>query len=266
MTEDSPEDGRGQAQEKKYYQIGSLEKGVRILETIVEHGELTVTKAAALLGINRASAHRFIITLRDMGYLQKNKHNNYEATFKLLEMGMRQADNFEIRRLAKPMMKDLAARFGETVNLGVLDRDLIVYLDKVESRELLRMDSGVGTTCPAYASALGKAILAFLPEDTLKSYYARVNMRPFTAKSIVEAGKLEEELASVRRSGYAIDNEELALGLYCMGAPIFDFSGYPAYALSVSGPAMRVKAEKEIPEQLLACAAELSRTLGYKGK
>ncbi len=106
-------------EEKKYYQIGSLEKGLKILELIIEHGELTVTKASTLLGINRASAHRFIATLRDMGYVRKNQHNSYEATFKLLEQGMRQANKFAIRRLAKPTMRDLAAKYDETVNLGL---------------------------------------------------------------------------------------------------------------------------------------------------
>ncbi|MDR1921454.1 MAG: helix-turn-helix domain-containing protein, partial [Candidatus Adiutrix sp.] len=75
-------------EEKKYYHISSLEKGLKILEAIIEHGELTITHAAVILGINRASAHRFITTLRDAGYVRKNQHNNYEATFKLLELGV----------------------------------------------------------------------------------------------------------------------------------------------------------------------------------
>ena len=252
-------------EEKKYYQIGSLEKGLKILEAIIEHGELTVTKAAGILDINRASAHRFIATLRDMGYVRKNNHNNYEATFKLLEMGMKQADKFEIRRMAKPVMRDLAVKFDETVNLGLLDNCRVVYLDKVESRELLRMDSGIGTTCVAHASALGKAMLAFLSDEEQESYIETMNPVGGTPHTITDQARMVKEMTKIRRQGYAVDNEELALDLYCIAAPIFDFNGYPSYAMSVSGPARRIKAMKEIPQYLMAATETLSRQLGFRG-
>ena len=252
-------------EEKKYYQIGSLEKGIKILETIIEHGELTVTQAANQLDINRASAHRFITTLRDLGYVRKNQHGSYEATFKMLEMGMKQADKFEIRRLAKPTMRDLAAEFDETVNLGLLDNGQVVYLDKVESRELLRMDSGVGTTCHPYATALGKAMIAFLPEDERQSLITEVELRPITVNTITEPGRLDKELAKIRKNGYAVDNEELALDLYCIAAPIFDFNGYPSYAMSISGPTRRIKALKNIPQRLMETTRFLSKQLGFRG-
>ncbi len=252
--------------ERKYYQIGSLEKGLKIMEAIVEQGELTVTKAAQRLDINRASAHRFITTLRDMGYVRKNHHNNYEATFKLLELGMKQANSFEIRQMAKPYMRELSAMFDETVNLGILDRDNIIYLDKVESRELLRMDSGIGTYCPAYITALGKAILAFLPEEEQRAYLARIGvMEATTPNTITSVEKLEKALIKIKKNGYSVDNEELALGLYCVGAPIFDFNGHPVYALSVSGPVARIKPMKALPSAIVECAAKLSRQLGFRG-
>ena len=251
--------------EKKYYQIGSLEKGMKILEAIIDHGELTVTQAANFLEINRASAHRFITTLRDLGYVRKNQHNNYEATFKMLEMGMKQADKFEVRRMAKPAMRDLAAEFDETVNLGVLDNGQVVYLDKVESRELLRMDSGVGTASSPCATALGKAMLAFLPEDEKSTLLNGTELVPITPNTIVDIGRLEKELSKIKRQGYAVDNEELAMDLYCIGAPIFNFNGYPAYAMSLSGPTRRMKSLKEIPQRLLEATRLLSKQLGFRG-
>lgn len=253
-------------EEKKYYQIGSLEKGIKILEAIIDNGELTVTQAANVLKINRASAHRFITTLRDLGYVRKNQHNNYEATFKMLEMGMKQADKFEIRRIAKPVMRDLAAEFDETVNLGVLDQGQVVYLDKVESRELLRMDSGVGTTCNPFATALGKAMTAFLPEDEKNIILANTDLPQITPHTITDKNRLDKELLKIRRQGYAVDNEELALDLYCIGAPIFDFNGYPSYAMSLSGPARRMKSLKDIPQKLLEATKILSKQLGFRGK
>ena len=260
--------GTDMEEDKKYYQIGSLEKGVKILEAIIENGELTVSGTAALMGMNRASAHRFINTLKDLGYVRKNQHNKYEATFKMLEYGMKQADNFEIRRLAKPYLRKISSTFEETVNLGILDRDKIVYLDKVESLELLRMDTGVGTSCQAYVSALGKAILAFLPDEELKTYLDGLVMaEALTPNTITTIEKLEKNLAKVRRLGYAVDNEELSTGLFCVGVPVFDFNGYPTYAISVSGLVARVKKLKkqnQLSEKLIECAAKLSRQLGHR--
>jgi DNA-binding IclR family transcriptional regulator len=252
-------------EDKKYYQISSLEKGIKILEAIVEHGELTVTEAANHLEINRASAHRFITTLRDLGYVRRNAHGQYEATFKLLGLGMAQADKFEIRRLAKPLMRDLAAEFDETVNLGILDHGQVIYLDKVESRELLRMDSGVGTICPPYATALGKAMLAFMPAKDQEEILSKVTFEPMTPNTITSVAKLQKEFTKIRAQGYAIDNEELAMHLYCIGAPIFDLKGFPTYALSLSGPIQRIKSLKGIPEKLLKATQQLSSQLSFKG-
>lgn len=245
-------------EEKKYYQIGSLEKGLRILEAIVAHGGLTVTEAANSLSINRASAHRFITTLRDMGYVRKNRHNIYEATFKLLELGTTQANKFEIRQIAKPVMRDLAAEFDETVNLGVLDDGQVFYLDKVESRGILRMDSGIGTASSPYLTALGKAMIAFLPEEERLAYVEK-------AAGHVDQVRFGAELAKIKKNGYAVDNEELSVGLYCIGAPVLDFNGYPAYAISVSGPVRQMKAGREIPGRLLSATHSLSKQLGYGG-
>ncbi|MDR1921869.1 MAG: IclR family transcriptional regulator, partial [Candidatus Adiutrix sp.] len=151
------------------------------------------------------------------------------------------------------------------VNLGILDRDKIIYLDKVESQELLRMDSGVGTSCQAYITALGKAILAFLPEGDLDAYFERlVMLDAMTPNTITNVEKLRKALARVRKNGYAVDNEELAAGLYCVGAPILDFNAYPAYALSVSGPSGRIKPLKNLPGKIIECAAKLSRQLGCR--
>jgi DNA-binding IclR family transcriptional regulator len=251
-------------EDKKYYQISSLEKGLKILEAIVDNGQMTVTKAGQLLGINRASAHRFIATLRDLGYVRRNPNGDYEATFKLLELGMIQADKFEIRRLAKPAMRDLASEFDETVNLGILDNHQVVYLDKVESRELLRMDSGVGTTSPPYATGLGKAMAAFLPPKDYAELVSCCSFDAMTPNTITSAEEFDKEMKTIRRKGYAIDNEELARHLYCIAAPIFDYNGYPSYAMSVSGPASRIKTMKDIPVRLLDATRKLTRQLNPK--
>jgi DNA-binding IclR family transcriptional regulator len=249
---------------KKYFHINSLEKGLRVLELLAEKQELTVTKVAEALGINRAGSHRFLATLRELGYVRKNEDSRYQLTFKILELGMKFANRFEVRRVARPFMQELCEMFNETVNLGFWDGEIVVHLDRVESREILRMELGLGSRAPAYCTGLGKAVLAHLPEEERKRFLKGIKLVGYTPNTITERKKLLQELESVREKGYAMDNEELAMGLRCIAAPVFDYTGFPRYAISIAGPASRMtdpitrKMEKEVRR---VCSS-LSKALG----
>lgn len=253
---------------KKYFQIGSLEKGLRALELLVEKEELSVSQVAVEMGINRSASHRFLATLRELGYAEKNAEGRYQATFKLFELGMKVANRFEIRRLARPYLRELAATYNETVNLGYLEGNRVVHLDKVESREILRMDPGIGTSAPAYCTGLGKAILAFLPPEELNIYLDEVTLTPLTPHTITSKTQLQVELQQIREDGFAVDNEELSLWLRCVAAPITAYGDYPLYAISVSGPTSRMTDEAigRIANDLRRLCAQLSTGLGRSAK
>lgn len=249
---------------KKYYQIGSLEKGLRVLELLIDKEELTVSQVAASLDINRSASHRFLATLREAGYVEKNPESHYHATFKIFELGMRVADRFEIRRLARPYLRELAAVYNETVNLGYWDGQRIIHLDKVDSREILRMDPGIGTPAPAHCTGLGKAILAYLPEDELEVYLSTAPLDALTPHTIVSKPELKEDLRQIRQRGFAIDNEELSLWLRCVASPIMGYSDYPLFAISVSGPTTRMTdaAVERIAADVKRLCSQLSLQLG----
>lgn len=249
---------------EKYYFISSLAKGLRILELLAEHGDLTVSQVAAHLETNRAGSHRFISTLRDLGYVEKNREGRITLSYKVLELGMKKLDRFEIHQVSRPFMQELALASKETINLGHWDSGAIVHLDKINSTEILRIDLGIGALAPAYCTGLGKAILAFLPEVELENYLQSVNFVTFTDHTIATPQHLKEEIEKTRRRGYAIDDEELSLGLKCISAPVFDYAGRPSYALSVSGPKHRMSDEKiqNIQEKLLSVCHRLSRQIG----
>lgn len=249
---------------KKYFVIGSLEKGVRIIELLADHDSLSVSEAAGHLDINRSAAHRFLATLRELGWAEKNNEGKYRLTFRILEQGMKVADRFEIRRMARPFMQRLAGLTDETVNLGYWDGNGIVHLDKIDSQNILRMDSRIGSHAPAYCTALGKAILAFLPQDDLASYMASAEFEAVGPNTITSREGLAAELAKIRKKGTAVDDEEMAPGLRCVAAPVFDYTDHPRYALSVSGPAMRMKRSliAGIEGDLKTACAELSGLLG----
>jgi len=249
---------------EKYYFVSSLAKGLRILELLAGSGEMSAARVAGHLNTSRAASHRFLTTLRDLGYVEKTEGGRFRLTFKVLELGMRKLEGFEIRHIAHPYMQEVAVDFGETVNLGHWDGRAIVHLDKINSTEILRLDVGLGAVAPAYCTGLGKAVLAFLPGQEFDNYVNTVRMVAMSPKTITDPDLLRDEIERIRERGYAVDNEELSLGLRCVGVPIFDYTGRPAYAMSVSAPALRMSAEKieAIQTKLRSLCRQISHQIG----
>lgn len=249
---------------EKYYFVASLAKGLRVLELLAVNGDMSVSRMAACLDTSRAASHRFLTTLRDLGYVEKTEAGRFRLSFKVVELGMRKLDGFEIRHTAHPYMQEIAIAFGETVNLGHWDGRAVVHLDKINSRDVLRLDVGMGAVAPAYCTGLGKAILAFLPDDELDDYLAATPLAAVSPKTITDPAKLRNDINRIRRRGYAVDNEELSLGLRCVAAPVFDHTGRPTYAVSVSGPAQRMKKDRidAIQARLVPLCRRISRQIG----
>ena len=252
---------------KKYFHISSLEKGFKVLELLAEKEELTVTKVAELLGFNRTGSHRFLSTLRELGYVEKNQDSRYQLTFKVMELATKVANRLKIQRVARPFMQELASIFNETTNLGFWDGERIVHLDKIESQEILRIDPVIWSRVPAYCTGLGKAILAFLSQEDLDAYLASVKFNSYTSNTITTRKRLKEELQKTRERGVAIDNEELAIGLRCISAPVFDYTGFPSYAISIAGPTTRMTNEviERMKKKVRRTCAKLSAYLGEPG-
>jgi DNA-binding IclR family transcriptional regulator len=253
---------------KKYFQIASLEKGIKVLELLADKQELTVTKVAEHLGLNRAGSHRFLATLRELGYVEKSADSRYRLTFKILELGMKLANRFEIRQVARPFMQELHAIFNETVNLAYWDGSIVVHLDKIESQELLRIDLAIGSRAPVYCTGLGKSILAFLPEEEREAVLKRVKLVRFTENTITRRAKLNEELAKIRKTGVAFDREEVVVGLRCVASPVFDYTGLPRYAMSIAGPATRMTDDvmRRMQKEVKRICFSLSKYLGGLGE
>ncbi len=232
------------ARGKQYFFISSLEKGLRILELLAEKQALTVSEAARYLDTNRAGSHRFLATLRELGYVEKDAQEHYHLTFRLVELGMKVVNRHEILRVVRPYLLELSTAFNETVNLGHFDGTDILHLDKIDSSEILRMDSEIGSRAPAYCTALGKAVLAHLAEEELEKYLKAVRLKAYGPNTITSRKGLREEMKRIRQRGYAVDDEELAPGLRCVSAPVFNHTDRAFYALSVSGPSMRMTPER----------------------
>jgi DNA-binding IclR family transcriptional regulator len=216
---------------------------LRVLELLAERGGLKVSEVAALLGIHRSASHRFLATLKELGYVVQDGSSRYRLSFRLFEMGMAMVNALGIRQIARPFMEELARISKETVNLGHWDGREIVYIDKIKSREVLLTDLAIGTRVPAYCSAMGKAILAFRSEDEQSDFFRAGGFQPLTVRTRTDPRELMRELAQVRERGFAVDDEEMLMGIRCIAAPVLGYNEYPEYALSVSGPAARLSDE-----------------------
>lgn len=251
-----------------YYHIKSLEKAKNILELLAVAGELSVSEIGKKLGTHRSPTHRFLATLRSLGLLQQSEDARYRLSFKLFEWGMAVANRMEVRQIVHPFLMDLKTRHGETTNLGIMEGSDVIYIDKIESSHLLRMDLAVGCHVPSHCTALGKAILATRPETDVRKLFRRNKLERRTPRTITSLSELLEQLAEIRKKGYSIDYEELALGIRCVAVPIFNYTGNCVGAISIAGPCLRMTTEKmeKIKSDIIAVGKIISLRLGLKAE
>jgi DNA-binding IclR family transcriptional regulator len=250
---------------QSYYFINSLAKATKIIELLAEAGELSVSEIGKKLHMHRSATHRFLATLRELGYLEQSDDSRYRLSFKLFEIGINVANRLEVRKIVHPFLIDLGTRHEETANLGIMEGLDIIYADKVESPHLLRMDLAVGCRVPSHCTALGKAILANRPEGEVRKLFRGVKFGHRTPRAILSLPELLEDLRKIRQQGHAVDNEELAVGIRCVAVPIFNYTGNCVAAISIAGPAVRMTDERmdKARTDLLSVSKTISLRLGH---
>jgi DNA-binding IclR family transcriptional regulator len=265
--------GRGEkmirARESKSAPVGVVMKVLKILEALHSNPSgLQLKQIAKQTAINKSTAYRFLAHLQGEGYLYRDDAGAYVIGPKLARMGS--GTNFEesLRKMARPVLQRLWTATGETVNLAILDGQQILYLDVLESAHTFRFASQNGARRPLYCTALGKAILAHLPEEETKELMGSLTLERLTPRTLTQPVKLKKDLTKSRLQGYALDNEEAVLGARCIAAPIFDANGKVIGAASVSGPVTRITAEKVsgFAARVKEAADSISHRLGYQSK
>jgi IclR family transcriptional regulator, acetate operon repressor len=254
------------ARESKSAPVGVVTKVLHILETLHDAPSgLQLKDVAQLTGINKSTAYRFLAHLEHEGYVFRDSSGAYAIGVRLARLASGASYQTTLRKLSRPILQQLWRVTGETVNIAVLDGREVLYLDVMESSHTFRLVSQVGMRRPVYCTALGKAMLAFIPEEEQQYFFDGMSFERFTPHTIRGATQLRKEFALIRQRGYSIDNEEAYLGSRCIGAPIFEASGKITAALSISGPTTRVTREKVtvVAAAAKSAATAISRTLGY---
>lgn len=239
---------------------------MRILESFNGEEGMTVTQISKRLGLPKSSVHDILSTLVAEGIVEKDSDNSrYHLGLKLFELGEKARSNLEIRKSATPFLKTLNSQLDETVHLTVLEEGEILYIECFESSKRLRTYSVIGVRAPLHCTAVGKAIMAFLPHDEIERVILEKGLERFTENTIIDRKKLLEELAGIRQKGYAVDNMEHEEHVRCVGAPVFNYEGRSFASISVSGPSQRVPFEEvpEIAKMVMAATKDVSKRMGY---
>jgi DNA-binding IclR family transcriptional regulator len=225
-----------------------------------------VTDLAAELRLAKSTVYRLLQTLVVHGYaVQDARTGRYRLGLKLLELGSAVLGGLSIRTIAQPHLQALMEATNETVQLGVLEGHEVVYADKIDSQQTIRMYSRVGRRSPLHCTALGKVLLAYQLAGDVRGLLAS-ELRRCTARTITTAGRLREELERIRREGYALDNEEFEEGLRCVAAPVRDHTEAVVASLGVAGPAARLGPARlpVLIKRVTEAADAVSADLGYK--
>lgn len=255
--------------EKSEYLIQAVSHALDLLEQF--HGdvdELGVSELSKRLKLHKNNVFRLLATLESRGYIEQNKATeNYRLGLKTLELGQTFIRQMGLLRQSKPVLDALVSECNETSYVAVLKDFNIIYLDAVETDMIVRVVPRVGSQMPAYCTAAGKIHLAHMSDEELENYFQQREFKPFTDKTITDREELKKQLRLVVDNGYAVDDEELDIGVKCVSAPIRDYTRRIIGAVSISGPSMRFSPErmdKELIPLALKASEEISIKLGFQ--
>ncbi|TSE01566.1 helix-turn-helix domain-containing protein [Skermania sp. ID1734] len=248
--------------------IQSIERGFAVLLAFdAEHPNPTLAELAVKTSLSRPAVRRILLTLQRLGYVT-GSNGRWSLTPRVLSIGQHYSASHALLEAAMPRLVRVAETTGESASLGVLDGTDVVYAARVPVRRIMSINVSVGTRVPAFATSMGRALLAWAPADVVAPVLAQAPFERLVEGTISTADELEAELAKVREQGYALTAEELEPGLISLAAPVRDASGTVVGVVACSTSTARNTPE-EFRVQAVPCvleaAAALSADMGYRG-
>jgi DNA-binding IclR family transcriptional regulator len=247
--------------------VQSVERAFQILDTLRENGGgMGIRNIAREVELNTTTTHRLLKTLSKLGVVQQNPQNrSYQLAPKIILYGKAVLDSYDFIKVAHPFLGELSKSVGETVFMGIHDSFELVYIDHVDSLDhVLRITPQIGRRQPLHCTALGKVLLSHMRSDQLQAFLENKDLVRLTENTISDPGDLQSELEKVRNQGYAVDLEETEIGICCVAAPVKHVDGHVVAAVSVSGPATRMKKKglsDYMKDEVIATAMRISRTV-----
>ncbi|MFA7565962.1 MAG: IclR family transcriptional regulator [Alkalispirochaeta sp.] len=236
---------------------------VDILEYIADRGKVYPRDITHDLGLNRSTVHRMLYTLERLNYVDKYADGRYRLTFRLFEIGNTVPHSYNLIDTARRELLELSHITGFTVNHGINYADQVLYVDKATPAAYLQLDRSVGESEPLHCTSIGKVLLAHLEDQELKETIDRLALTPYTPNTLVSPDTLYNEIIDVRKNGYAVDRQELAMEVRCVAVPVHGHTGANVSGISVSGPEDQLTLEKieRVLPTLQATAARIERNI-----
>jgi IclR family transcriptional regulator, KDG regulon repressor len=253
---------------KGSYHVQVLDRAFAILDAVAEKGSLVrVAELSKQLKLDKSTVFRLLKVLEQNKYLERAPSDGkYRLGTKLLHLGMLALAEVDVAKASQAYLERLVSLTGETAHMGVLRNGQIISVAVAQGSMNLRLGVSVGGSSPPHCTALGKAILAFLPAEECLSVIERIHFATHTPHTIAKKSAFMKELKTVRERGYSIDNEEFEPGLKCIGAPVHNYSGKVVGAISVAGPAFRMTNSNlaRLGRTVMHTARQLSEELGVR--
>jgi IclR family KDG regulon transcriptional repressor len=239
--------------------VQSIDRAVQILKCFKKGDKLGLTDISRAVGLHKSTTYGLVTSLKNNGFLVKDEESGrYQLGMELYRI----ASNVQVdlREICMPHIIQICRDIGETTNLVVPDDTNVVYIEKHESERSVRISTSIGMRIPMYCTAVGKAILAFLPLGESSSILDRTQLLSHTQNTLTDKDAIMAQLKEIRRLGYAVDREELEYGVTCVAVPILNSNNRPIAAISCSGPSRRMDdwIIKKVAEKLLRHASEIS--------
>ena len=252
---------------KRSYNITALQRGLRLLQLFSESSRgLTAKQVAVLSRLPASTVHRFLANLEGTGFLNCSGDGVYHLGIACFSIGQAALGQLDIRRLSLPYLQELNQQTRETIHLTVRHGLSAVYVEKLDSPEPLRIHSRIGAAVPLYCTAVGKVMLAYMPDEERKKLLPQLGLKRLTPNTVGNRQELEGELYRVRKNGYACDLEEHELHIRCIAAPIWDHAGGVHASLSITAPMVRMTVTRlrQLAPMIQAAGLQISRELGYQ--
>jgi DNA-binding IclR family transcriptional regulator len=248
------------------YKLQAIDRAVVLLDLLGRsETPMSLTSIATQLNLHKSTVQRFLRVLEGHHLVNFNTNGRYTLGLRLNDLGNQALQQFDVRDRALPHFRMLVAEIKETGHLCIMQRNAVVYLDKIAPTRSVCMTSRIGMTNPIHCTSVGKALLAFSSNEVKENILANIKFEKLTTKTHTSRKTLLRDLELIQRRGYALDDEEIEEGVRCIGAPILNNNGRPVAAISLSGPTFRITMQKvpTIAKRIVSCCSDISRSLGY---
>lgn len=249
--------------------VQSVDRALSIIEVLADNPDgMGLIDLSDNLNLPKSTSHRLLksLIIRDFVY-QHDENERYYLSMKIAQLSAKVIDNIDLRQIARPYIEQLSLDINEVVHVCIRDKNSVVYIDKVESNRTLRMYSQIGKRAMLHCTGVGKILLSGLTNKQIQEIVGQTGLTKFTENTLTSIEDLFEEMQEIRNNHFALDREEHEEGIYCISAPIRDYTGNIIAGFSISGPIERIKHAIEhlnYKEKILYTSKLISEKLGYQ--